>query len=663
ACAYELLRDAMTPEQRALLVRNRFVARPTPDEQLFYLYENNTYHKIPSFVTTDSVLHSYHIFYDFTLRYLEQERLFAAVTALSRRMLEANLAALGEGHTPEVRVALMRNAAFFAVPLRLMGVNEPELPAQVAQMVQGELARIAAHADWTNSAITGARVNYTQFLPRGHYTRTEAFKRYFKAMMWYGLVPLNIEFDPKNNRPTLQALLIVEQLTLDSKALELWQQLYDPTVFYVGKADDLSYDQLAPLIARIFGAGNIDRFDDGAKLTAFRDAVKTELPKPGVQLYDFFEGGRQGRQFRFMGQRFIPDSRIMQELTWDKVGTEEHKRYFPLGLDVFAVLGNPRAAQLLDVVYKQPAFENYLAQRKMLMDEIAALSPADWQQNLYYGWMYCLLPLQTPRPEGYPAFMRGLAWQDKSLVTSLGSWTELRHDTLLYAKQSSVSECGGEFEEPPPPTPGYVEPEVEVYERLSWLLKLNKAGLLQRKLATEGDELAMNFDKFIGLVDFLAAVSRKELRNQPLAKDDLYALERYGGTLEWLMLAMNNLVAERPSDSWWDIESKTDRSMALVADVHTANFTVLEEAVGNAAEIWVVVPFAGKLILTRGATFTYYEFEYPATDRLTDEAWQEKLRAGTAPPMPYWTRTFLLPPGPTTPSEEDGMSTGEESGC
>ncbi len=272
----------LTPGQHKLLVQNRFVARPTPDEQLFYVYENNTYHKIPSFVTTDSVLHSYHIFYDFTLRYLEQERLFAAVTALSRRMLDANLAALQEEHTPEVRVALMRNAAFFAVPLRLMGVNEPELPAQASQMTAGELARIGAHVEWGPSIITGARVNYTQFIPRGHYTRTEAFKRYFKAMMWYGLVPLNIEFDPKNNRPTLQALLMVEQLTLDSKAQELWQQIYDPTVFYVGKADDLSYYQFAPLIARIFGASNIDRFDDAAKLTAFRAAVKQELPKPGV---------------------------------------------------------------------------------------------------------------------------------------------------------------------------------------------------------------------------------------------------------------------------------------------------------------------------------------------------------------------------------------------
>ena len=30
-------------------------------------------------------------------------------------------------------------------------------------------------------------LDYSQFTIRGHYTRTEDFGRYFKAMMWYGL--------------------------------------------------------------------------------------------------------------------------------------------------------------------------------------------------------------------------------------------------------------------------------------------------------------------------------------------------------------------------------------------------------------------------------------------------------------------------------------------
>jgi len=657
--------------QQKALTTNSFLALPTGDEQLFYIYENNTYKKIPTFVTTDSVMHTYHIVYDFTLRYLEQKRLFPAVTEFSARMLDANLVALKEEHPPRIEEALSRNVIMFAVPLRLQGIN-PAIPATIMPRVEQEMQRVKDHKLWTLDesnkplfSFTEAQVNYTQFVPRGHYTRSKELEQYFLAMMWYGLVPMNllpIKDHPDTKYPVLQALIITEQLSKDEKAQALWQQLYDPTVFYVGKADDLSYYQLQPLLGRIFGAGKLERFDDAAKIARFREAIKEELPAAGIQTYNFFEGGQQGPQFRIMGQRFIPDSRMLQELTWDRVGTLQDKRYFPLGLVVFAVLGSPRAAQLLDVVYKEPRFEHYLEQRKKLQAEFAALTPEDWRQNLYYGWMYCLLPMLKPAPAGYPAFMRGIAWQDKSLVTALGSWTELRHDTILYAKQSMVAECG-EGEGPPPPIPGYVEPQVEVYERLSWLLKLNKAGLIERKLCEPDDELAASFDRFVELTDLLAGISRKELLNAPLSRDELHALETYGGELEWLMLSMNNLVSPNYAASWWEIESKTDRSMAVVADVHTANDEALEEAIGNAAEIWVVVPINGKLIATRGATFTYYEFKQPANNRLTDEAWQQQLKKGTAPIMPPWTKSFLFNPGNPKTTPRDQMQKDIQTGC
>lgn len=649
----------LTAEQQRALAVNAFVARPTAEEQLFYIYENNAYKKIGSFVTTDSVLHTYHIFYDFTLRYLEKQRLLPAVQQLSRIMLEANLTALKDEHTPAIRDALTRNAAFFAVPLILLD-EKATLPDDAQKLVDGELERINAHAEREES-LTGALVDYTQFIPRGHYTRSEEFKRYFRAMMWYGLVPMNLETKPGvvNKPATLQALIITEQLLQSEPARKLWQQLYDPTVFYVGKADDLSYYQYGPLLERVFGSGTFDRFDDDAKLEQFRTLVQKEAPGPGIVNYTGEEGS-QGRQFRFMGQRFIPDSYVLQELTIPKVGSQENPRLFPYGLDVFAVLGSPRAAQLLDRVHKQPEYANYLTQRDKLQAEFAAFTPQVWQQNLYYGWMYCLLPLLSPRPEGYPAFMRNIAWQDKSLVTALGSWTELRHDTILYAKQS-VAECGEGGDEPPP-VPGYVEPDPQVYERLSWLLKLNKAGLLQRGLMKEHDQLASSFDSFVELNDFLANASRKELRAQPLSRDELRSIERYGAQLEGLMLYVSNLGQEGVPESWWDIENKTDRSMALVADVHTSMGSVLEEAVGNAAELWVIVPINGKLMLTRGAMFSYYEFVHPANDRLTDEAWQQMLNQGKAPAMPIWVHDFLLGPGPKTPAPQYELERGE-TGC
>ena len=58
--------------------------------------------------------------------------------------------------------------------------------------------------------------------------------------------------------------------------------------------------------------------------------------------------------------------------------------------------------------------------------------------------------------------MRTRAWAMKTLNTQLASWTHLRHDTILYAKQSYTT-GGGQCLYPT----GFVEPRVEFWNRLS----------------------------------------------------------------------------------------------------------------------------------------------------------------------------------------------------
>src|SRR5262249_30885220 len=60
----------------------------------------------------------------------------------------------------------------------------------------------------------------------------------------------------------------------------------------------------------------------------------------------------------------------------------------------------------------------------------------------------------------YPEPMRPRAWAMKTLNTQLASWAQLRHDTILYAKQSYTGADGCIY-----PT-GFVEPRVEFWQRL-----------------------------------------------------------------------------------------------------------------------------------------------------------------------------------------------------
>ncbi|GAG53100.1 unnamed protein product [marine sediment metagenome] len=71
------------------------------------------------------------------------------------------------------------------------------------------------------------------------------------------------------------------------------------------------------------------------------------------------------------------------------------------------------------------------------------------------------------------------------------------------------------------------------------------------------------------------------------------------------------------------------------------NGFVLEEAIGKIFKIYVVVPVDGELRLTEGGVFSYYEFPWPLSDRLTDTKWRELLSSDQKPDLPDWTDVFI----------------------
>jgi hypothetical protein len=99
--------------------------------------------------------------------------------------------------------------------------------------------------------------------------------------------------------------------------------------------------------------------------------------------------------------------------------------------------------------------------------------------------------------------------------------------------------------------------------------------------------------------------------------------------------------------------TEEDLQAAVVADVATdpgPPATVLEEGVGRVDEIHVVVPLVEEdgtitLQVTKGGVFSYYEFPWPAEDRLTDEAWRQMLDQGQAPDRPAWIGSFWTAEG------------------
>lgn len=655
----------LTSAQTARLIQNGFVVVPDKAIQMFYLYEEYADgdaddKPTPNFITVDSILQAYHLFFDFSLRKVETEYLVGACEELSKTCAyhsDKFSAKLADG---PLREAARANVIYFSIAWSLATGQEQTRFLQADEMAvyKDEMQRIGGMAGRSASPLMGSTVHYDQFRPRGHYTRNEALKRYFGAMMWYGTIAM--ELDPRTKvdrspRHQRQALLITKILAGDDKARALWAKIYEPTEFFVGGSDDIGYRQYVALARQIFGQSmQLADLSNDSKVNDFITAARRIMSEPQIAplFYEADSEGKfvdgslevQGRQFRFMGQRFIPDSYMLQNLVSPKVlpvpTNPTDARDMPIGLDVMSVLGSARAYNHLLDVYDQGRYPKYKEQMAILREEFFSYPEEKWWSNLYWGWIYSLAALLEDWSAGYPTFMQADAWLDKELATSLGSWAQLRHDTILYAKPSGAELGGMEPEQ----VCGYVEPVPEAWGRLWYLSKLARDGLQERGLLSP--EMAKAYGKFGGMLSFLKKCAELELAGQPLSQKDYERIQYFGGELERLQLTIVKDSSKEYDGitSWFLITSEVDRNIATVADVHTSFGSALEEAVGYAYRIYVIVPDPrGGIQLAKGGVFSYYEFKWPVSDRLTDEKWLEMLKADKAPPHPEWTGSFIVP--------------------
>jgi hypothetical protein len=642
----------LSPAARNLFIKNGFVVVPNSHfKEFFALYEMNRYAPRPLFVTTDSLLHNYHLFFSHLLRVMEEESFAPDLKRLTQSLLERALQDLAALKGTAWENAARRNVAFLAVAARLLDLEAP-VPGEVRKVVEAELTLIDRHREWALSPVMnlgsdpdpveGLKEDYSQYLPRGHYDKSDLLKSYFKAMMWYG----RLTFRAQNEDETRSAVLLTRALDQAGNP-ELWARIYEPTKFLVGQSDDPTYPAYRELLLKVYGpaAGLKTLVEDRAKWSQLVAAVR-DLKPPAINSLPIFAAGLQPdrdrgiRGFRLMGQRFTLDAAIFQRLVYRDVGENSRgeRRMLPRGLDIAAAMGSQEAYKILQAE-GETDYARYPENMERLRRAIAGLDPATWTQNLYWGWLYTLLPLTWEKPEGYPSFMRNPAWARKELSTYLAGWTELKHDTLLYAKQVYAEAGGGDQVD----DRGYVEPNPYVYARLAALAQMTREGLRARQLISERDQV--NLARLEQLALALKTISEKELNSAPLTAEDYELIRSYGASLEHFWLeALRDEGVDHPS-------AQNDRPAALVADVATdiGGGRVLEEATGPVFPIYVAVPVDGKLRIAVGGVYSYYEFPWPLADRLTDKKWHQLINEGQAPPQPAWTKSFTAPPAAVPP--------------
>lgn len=608
------VQDEYTQEYNAKMMKNLedngFFVSYAKMQQPFGIYEVNQYCGNNNFITTDSIVHLYHIIYLGMMEDMEQNSLKQKLMALSKNCLDnaINDYNVAKGEEKEI---LMKNAALFLCAVDLLEAKyDGEVPSEIRDLADKELENIKAEGTATSN-ITGKEIDYSQFKVRGNYSKNENLKKYFKVNMFYSQELIHLENPDKsiNLEAVKQAMLISRHMLKDEASFKLWQDIYKPISFLVENTEDTTPIDIYKSISKATKDNSVEAILNENVVNAVADDIANkEAPKIKPD---------SGKVFAFLPQRAVVDNTWLQNL----VDTDpQSKRPVVSGVDLMALLGNSLAERLTltnEDNLKWDKFKEKYEETKAMVD---ARTDKEEKANIYRTWLWVLKAFNNEYGEGYPDFMRSEKWQYKDLNTALASWAQLKHDTILYAKQFGA-ECGGDE---PMDMRHYVEPNVNLYRRVKYLVGLTMDA--DEKYSLLNDEQKARLKDFDDMLEFLIKVSIEELKDETTSDEDNERLKVIGGEMENIFIAFNK------DESGEEFEiPPVDRDTANVADLQKIGPNVIDKPEGSFLEvgsgrfstIYVVYRLNGKYYLGSGSVMNYYEFY--SDNRLDNNEFKEML--------------------------------------
>lgn len=688
-----------TPEESAIFKTNGFVVSPRLGSYSFADAFYKVYiDDLPVYVSSDALLQAWHRTYVSVLAEVEGSFLAARFGLLLTNMISQipTLHAEAAGTPLEQGV---RDADYYLAVAKslLTGTNDFGYLNQTEDIQKALDAVASVTPQWfVFFGRTPAQTDFSQYKPRGHYADSTYLQRYFRAMKWCALV--DFRFGSSSDPQSLREFSTAATLTLAlerSGFVDKWIA-FDQTIrAFVGLPDCMNFVQLRDMLV---AANFAPPYDKLAKI--YDDFWKGDL---GVQQirsgYIYSPVGLQQlklpRSFATMPQRFVIDSWALSKVVYDSIiwdfngAPEKVQRRVPSALDVaFSVMDNDNAVEEIAARIANPnvgyrdglPYQHNLAAVRQCVD---AHEAGYWTNNMYTAWVGCLRALSSPTTGAtFPEAMQTRAFAMSSLNTQMASWTQLRHNTVLYAKQSStaMTMCGYPY--------GYVEPRPEFWRRFGAMAARTRD--LLAALPDEGMKVTAEFEgrqfgystaqlknnwfmyyqRFVAAAAKLQSIAEKEINHADLDASEIDFLKNvieqhsayvssggrtYSGwypELFYKTLEHNLPFSLHEGSDLWD---------ALVTDVHTDPRDegsgdpgcILHEGVGNVNMAFIVVNCRNdeRPIMYAGPVLSHFEFGTDPTTRLTDAQWKAMIKNGQQPPAPSWTKSFLAPGAYTIPPE------------
>lgn len=639
---------ALSEEELAVLGDKGFVISAAHEFPTFtYGYQTLYMLDLPLYISADSILDAVHRSYDDILEAIEMAGLIPELRDLLVAMRNRLPTASG------IEQARADADLYLAVALGLLEGRavEPVAGADASQIAEA-VSDATKASGWLKREIFGVKreIDFSQFTPRGHYTDWPELERYFRAMMWLGRTDFRLIETLSDGRQVFHrrqfnAMLALYSL-MDSNTRARHQAIDSTIETFVGESDNMSVAEVAPLLEDlgVSSVGEVEALSDqviaeaiiagnyGAQRIASQiiiNLTEDELPL--------------SRTFVLFGQRYVVDSHVFSNVTWART---DAMRMMPDPLDVaFGALANDHAAQLLEPELVRYAYAPNLEQTRVLVD---AHGDGYWDSNLYTGWLGALRTLSPsgdvsdPAAVGMPAVTGTEAWTRRILNTQLASWAQLRHDTILYAKQSYTDGAACEFPD------AYVEPYPEFFAALRGLAANGQEAAAA--MSARDEALGARVSAYFGNLDSVAAtlgeMADAERLGQPFTTEQMAFVNRTVNTVS------SGCVADG-SEGWYsDLFFNNGASIEwdpTIADVHTQPTDesgnpvgrVLHVGTGRARTMTVTVDTCIGPHAYVGLASSYYEATTEDFDRLDDARWAERVQQ--APPeAPEWIGDVIV---------------------
>ncbi|MFN0129054.1 MAG: DUF3160 domain-containing protein, partial [Verrucomicrobiales bacterium] len=181
--------DGLTTEQRGQLARDKIIVTGETWRQIFspYIFAGQ-----PVFITSDSVLHAYHVLLEESAAQMESRQALRIAAELEG-MLAQIKPEPADGASAE---AIDRAWLVLGTAARLAGSHWSG-GAAVDEIIAAEAKRVEAAEGlhlpaWMKPGHGLEALDYRVFKPAGFYTRSASLQRYFRALRWLQIVPFRI---------------------------------------------------------------------------------------------------------------------------------------------------------------------------------------------------------------------------------------------------------------------------------------------------------------------------------------------------------------------------------------------------------------------------------------------------------------------------------------